>query len=70
MENVELLELTLDQLGGEEPTVGNEFEFRGNHYRIMNVKLRQTRSSKWKRQTRTSTMPKWSLLVQKLDRQL
>ena len=70
MENVELLELTLDQLGGEEPTAGNDLVLRGNHYRIMHVKLRQARFSKWKRQTRTSTMPKWSLLVQKVDRTL
>ena len=67
MENVELLELTLDQLGGEEPVVGNELEFRGNHYRIMHVELKQTRSKKWKRQTRPPVVPKWSLLVQKVD---
>ena len=68
MKNVERIELTLDDLGGKEPIAGNDLVLGGIHYRIMHVKPPKVRSSKWKRrQGRTTTTPKWSLLLQQLD---
>ena len=67
MKNVELIELTLDQLGGKEPIVGNDLVLSGIHYHIMHVKLTIARSSKWKRPRQATSTPKWSLLVKKVN---
>ncbi len=67
MKNIELIELTLEELGGEQPTAGSEIEMHGICYRILEVKPPKTRSSKWRRRAEAEGERKWQLLVEKLD---
>ena len=67
MKNVELLELTLDELGGEEPVAESEVTIRSIRYRVMQVQPPKTKSSKWRRREPTPEEKKWRLLVQKVQ---
>ena len=67
MKNVQLLELTLDELGGEEPATGSEVTIRGISYRVMQVQRPKTKSSKWRRREPKPEEKKWRLLVQQLQ---
>jgi hypothetical protein len=51
VKNVELLEVTLDELGGEKPAAGSEVTIRGIRYRVMEAQPPKTKSSKWRRRT-------------------
>lgn len=67
MKNVELREVTLDELGGEERATGSEVTIRGIRYRIMQVQPPKTKSSKWRRRETTVEEKKWRLLVQQVQ---
>ena len=67
MKNIELIELTLEELGGKQPTAGSEVEIRGMRCRILEVKPPKIRSSKWRRKAEGAGERKWQLLVNKLE---
>lgn len=67
MKNVELLEVTLDELGGGEPTTGSEVTIRGIRYRVMQVQPPKTKPSKWRRRAQKPEEKKWRLLVQEVQ---
>jgi len=67
LKKVELIEVTLEELGGEQPTAGIEVTIRGVRYRIMDAKPPKTRSSKWKRRKPEEVAQKWRLLVEKVE---
>ena len=67
MKNVELLEVTLNELGGEEPAAESEVTVRGVRYRVMQVQPPKTKPSKWRRRAPTPEEEKWPLLVQELQ---
>ena len=67
MKKVELIEVTLEELGGEQPTAGIEVPIRGVRYRIMEVKPPKTRSTKWRRRKPEDEEQKWRLLVKRVD---
>jgi hypothetical protein len=67
VKNVELLELTLAELGGEKPAAGSELTIRGIRYRVMEAQPPKTKSSKWRRRTPSSEQQKWRLLVQEVQ---
>ena len=67
VKNIELIELTLEELGGEPPTASSEVEIHGIRCRIMEVKPPKTRSSKWRRKAEGEVERKWRLLVEKLE---
>jgi hypothetical protein len=66
LKEIELIEVSLDELGGERPTAGNEATIRGVQYLVMEVQPPKTKSSKWKRKATDVTEQKWRLLVQKV----
>ena len=67
MKNVQLLELTLDELGGEEPAAGSEVTICGIRYRVMQIQPPKTKSSKWRRRAQKPEEKKWRLLVQEVQ---
>ena len=67
MKNVELLEVTHDELGGQEPVAGDEVAIRGVRYRVMQVTPPKTKSSKWRRRETKPEEKKWRLLVQEVQ---
>ncbi len=67
MKNVELIEVTLEELGGEQPTAGIEVTMRDIRYRVMELKPPKTRSSKWRRRKTEEVEQKWRLLVEKVE---
>lgn len=66
MKNVQLLEVTLNELGGEEPAVETEVTIRGIRYRVMQVTPLKTKSSKWRRREPKTEEKKWRLLVEQV----
>ena len=66
MKSIELIEVTVEELGGERPTAGSEVEIRGIRCRILEVKPPKTRSSKWRRKPGVEGERKWRLLVEKM----
>lgn len=67
MKNVQLLEVTLDELGGEEPAAESEVTVRGVRYRVMQVTPPKTKTSKWRRREPKVEEKKWRLLVQQVQ---
>jgi len=67
MKNIELIELTLEELGGKQPTAGSEVEVRGMRCRILEVKPPKTRASNWRRKAEDEGERKWQLLVENLE---
>ena len=67
MKNVELLEVTLDELGGSEPATGDEVTIRGVRYRVMQTQPPKTKSSKWRQRAKKPEEKKWRLLVQEVQ---
>jgi len=68
VKNVELLEVTLDEAGGREPTAGQELTIGGVRYRVMEVQPpKSTSSSKWRRRPSSPEPQKWRLLVQQVE---
>jgi hypothetical protein len=68
VKNVELLEVTLAQLGGEEPATGFEETIRGIRYRVVQVPpQKRTKSSKWRRREPKPEEKQWRLLVQEVQ---
>ena len=66
MKEIELIEVSLDELGGERPTAGNEATIRGVRYLIMEVQSPKTKSSKWRRRAPDDGEQKWRLLVREV----
>ena len=66
MKSIELIEVTVEELGGERPTAGSEVEIHGIRCRILEVKPPKTRSSKWRRRPKVEGERKWRLLVEKM----
>ena len=67
MKNIELIELTLEELGGKPPTAGAEVRIDSQHFRILEVKQPKTRSSKWRRRLEDKGERIWQLLVEKMQ---
>ncbi len=67
MKNIELIELTLEELGSDSPTAGSEVEIGGTRFRIVEVKPPKARSSKWRRKPKIESEPKWQLLVERME---
>jgi len=67
LKKLELIEVTLDELGGEQPAAGIEVTVRDIRYRVMDVKPPKTRSSKWRRRKAEEVEQKWRLLVEKVE---
>ena len=67
MKTVSLLEVTRDALGSEQPAVGGELAIAGIRYRVLQVKPRKHRPSKWRRATAGDKPEKWQLLVETCD---
>lgn len=67
MKNVDLIEVTQEELGSVTPAAGTEIVLRGIRYRVVNVTPPKIRSSRWKG-TRSGTQQQtWKLLVQTID---
>lgn len=67
MKNVQLLEATLDELGGVEPEPGSEVIYRDQRYRVVEVTPPVVKPpSKWRKAAKPAT-PKWRMLVEKLN---
>ena len=67
MQKVNLLEVTLDELGGEEPAAGSEVTIRGIRYRVMEAQPPKTKSLKWRRRAPLPEPQRWRLLVQEVQ---
>ena len=67
LKNVDLIGVTLDELGGEPPAVGTEVCLRGMRYRVVNVKPPKARSPRWRGQAGHKDQPQWKLLVERVD---
>jgi hypothetical protein len=65
--NVALLEVTPEELGGQEPIVGGEILLGAIRYRILGAKPPKARPWRWKRRTAEDRQPTWQLVVQKVD---
>ena len=63
---IKLLEVTLEELGGEQPAAETEVTIRGVRYRVMQVTPPKTKSSKWRRREPKAEEKKWRLLVQEV----
>jgi hypothetical protein len=66
LKEIKLIEVSLDELGGEQPTVGHKATIHGVLYLIMEIQPPKTKSSKWRRKTSDDTEQKWRLLVQRV----
>jgi hypothetical protein len=65
MKNLELLELTAEELGGQEP--GTELRVRGVRYHVVEVTPPVVEPpAKWRKKPASPAPPKWRLLVRKL----
>jgi hypothetical protein len=66
LKEIELIEVSLDELGGEQPTVGDEATIGGVLYLIMEVQSPKTKSTKWRRKAPDVSEQKWRLLVREV----
>jgi hypothetical protein len=66
VKNVELIEVTLEDVGGAEPVIGSEVIYRNVRYHIIEVRPPKEGSRKW-RPRHPHRHSKWTLLVQKAD---
>ena len=67
MKNIDLIAVTVEELGNTHPEIGTEIVIRGIRYRIQDVKPPKVRSGRWSRKTRVGEEGKWNLLVERLD---
>jgi hypothetical protein len=67
LKNVDLIGVTLDDLGGELPAVGTEVCLRGLRYRVVNVKPPKPRSPRWWGRPGHDYQPQWKLLVERVS---
>jgi hypothetical protein len=67
MKNVTLIEVTSEELGNAQPSVGTEILIRNVSYRIMGVKPPKNGSSGWRRRASRRERT-WQLMVEKLDK--
>jgi hypothetical protein len=67
VKNVDLIGVSLDELGGEAPAVGAEICVEGRRYRVVNVKPPKVRSSRWRRRVAQDDKEKWELLVERVE---
>lgn len=68
MKNLELLELTAAELGGEEPEAATELTIRGVRYHVVEVTPPVVKPpSKRRRQPASPAAPKRRLLVRKVS---
>jgi len=68
VKNVELMEVTLDEAGGSEPTASEELTIGGVRYRVLEVQPPKPKSSsKWRRRPSSPEAKKWRLLVQQVQ---
>jgi hypothetical protein len=66
VKNVELIEVTLEEVGGAEPVTGSEVIYRNVRYCIIEVRPPKEGSRKWRPRHRHENS-KWTLLVRKVD---
>jgi hypothetical protein len=67
MKNVDLIEATVEELGGQQPLAGSEIVIRGIRYLIVEAKSPKAVSSRWKRKPVGNRPQTWKLLVERLD---
>ena len=67
MKNVDLIEVTLEDLGGVPPTAGTEIVLWNVRYRIIEARPPKDRTQKWRSRQPKDQQRKWSLLVQKVN---
>ena len=68
MKNLELLELTSEELCGQEPEVGTELTIRGKPYHVVEATPPVVKPpSKWRRKPTNPVIPKWRLLVRTIE---
>jgi hypothetical protein len=65
MKNVDLIEVTLDELAGQQPIAGTEIVLRGVRYHIVNARPPRVVSGRWRRKAVGEAQRKWQLLVEK-----
>jgi hypothetical protein len=67
MKNVDLIEVTLEDLQGVSPSPSTEIVFQNVRYRILEVRPPKEKSRRWRPGQPKAVKPKWQLLVRKLD---
>ena len=67
MKKVTLLEVTPNDLNGQEPTVGTELAIQGIRYRVLQVKTRRARAPKWARRKPAESQEHWQVLVETME---
>jgi hypothetical protein len=67
VKNVDLIGVTLDELGGEPPAVGTETCLQSTRDRVVNMKPPKEHSSCWRGRTGYENEPKWEWLVARPD---
>jgi hypothetical protein len=70
LKNVDLIGVTLDELGGEFPVAGTEVCLRGLRYRVVNVKPPKPRSPRRWSRSGHEDQPQWKLLVERVPADL
>lgn len=67
MRNVDLIEVTQEELASVTPAAGTEIVVRGVRYRVLNATPPKVRSSRWKGKRPGTQRQAWKLLVEKVD---
>ena len=68
MTSLELLELTSEELAGQQPEAGTELTIRGKQYHIVEATPPVIKPlSKWRRKQTNPVTPKWRLLVRTVE---
>ena len=67
MKKLTLLEVTLNELNNQEPAVGTELAIQGIRYRVLQVKTRSLRASKWRRRKPAESQEHWQVLVETME---
>ncbi|MCI0459997.1 MAG: hypothetical protein L0Z62_23850 [Gemmataceae bacterium] len=62
--NLDLVEVTLNELGGQQPTAGTVLVLGQVRYLVVSAKPPKAHSLRWKRSGQTRNPATWKLLVQ------
>jgi hypothetical protein len=67
VKNVDLIEVSQEELGNSAPAAGTEIVLRGVRYRVVNATPPRVRSSRWKSKRPGTHQQTWKLLVESVD---
>jgi hypothetical protein len=67
VKNVDLVEVTQEELGNSAPAVGTELVIRGVRYRVLNASPPKVRSSRWRGKHPATPQQTWKLLLEAID---